>query len=129
MTILDTSPAHVPGQKGDFTLVRPEFLASVPLVLDRILKEIYRKLHAKSPIAAPLFDYLMEYKIKWTSRGFDTPIINRLVCRKINDLFGGRFKVMLVGSAPLNERTQSMIQAALDIKLLQGKSLIRYCGF
>ena len=38
MTMTDFSPAHVNGQKGDFTLIRPQFLGGVPLVLDRILK-------------------------------------------------------------------------------------------
>src|SRR5699024_10974325 len=99
MTMLNSSPSHIPGQAGDFSLSKPVFLPSVPLVLDRILKEIYRKLQAQSPIAEPLFTYLMEYKIRWTSRGFDTPIINRLVCKKINDQFGGRLTTMASGNS------------------------------
>ena len=76
MTLLDSSPGHVPGQTGDLKLVRPEYMPAVPLVLERVLKEVYRKLHAKSPIAAPLFTYLMDYKIRWRARGLDTPILN-----------------------------------------------------
>ncbi len=91
--MLDSSPGHVPNQVGDIRLIRPQFLPGVPLVLDRILKEIFRKLDSRSPIASPLFRYLMDYKIKWRSRGYDTPIINRFVSQKINDQFGGRFKV------------------------------------
>ena len=119
-TLLDSSPAHVPGQVGDIKLIRPEFLVAVPLVLEKILKEIYRKLNQVSPFAAPLFTYLMDYKIRWTSRGFDTPIINRLLCKKIGEQFGGRLKLIGVSSAPLHERTQALVQAAMNVKVVQG---------
>lgn len=123
-TLLDSSPAHVSGQVGDIKLIRPQVLFAVPLVLERIVKEIYRKLNARSPIAAPIFTYLMDYKIRWTQRGYDTPIINRLVCKKINDQFGGQLKIVGVSSAPLHERTQALATAALNIKLLQGNLLV-----
>lgn len=124
-TLLDSSPAHIKGQVGDLRLIAPEFFVAVPLVLERIQKEIYRKLNTVSPIAAPIFTYLMDYKIRWTQRGFDTPIINRLVSKRIRDQFGGRLKLMVVSSAPLNARTQALIQAALDCKVViaYGESL------
>ncbi len=92
----------------------------MPLVLDRILKEIYQKLNSRSPIAAQLFTYLMEYKIYWTSKGYDTPIINSLFCKKVGEAFGGNLEYVIVGGAPLNERTQALIKAALNVKLTQG---------
>ena len=120
LTMFDSSPAHVPGQVGDIKLIKPELVPGVPLVLDRLLKEIHRKLESRSPLALPLFTYLIDYKIRWRSRGFETPIINWLVCKKINEQFGGKFKIMLIGSAPLNERTQAVGQCALNIKMIQG---------
>lgn len=120
MTMLDSSPAHEKGQIGDFNLIKPQFLSTVPLVLERIMKEIYRKLESRTPISAPIFTYLMDYKIRWQQRGYDTPITNRLACKKINDQFGGNLELMIVGSAPLSERTQAFIQAALNIRLIQG---------
>jgi hypothetical protein len=51
-------------------------MTTVPLGLDRILKEIYYKLNSKSLISGQLFTYLMDYKIYWTSKGYDKPIIN-----------------------------------------------------
>lgn len=118
-TLLDSSPAHVKGQVGDLRLIAPEFFVAVPLVLERITKEIYRKLNQVSPIAAPIFNYLIDYKIRWTSRGFDTPIINRLVSKRIRDQFGGRLKLIVVSSAALNARTQAFVQAALNVKIVQ----------
>lgn len=118
-SLLDSSPAHVPGQVGDIKLIEPEFLVGVPIVLERILKEIYRKLNAQSPIAEPLFTYLMDYKIRWTARGYQTPIINKLVCKKINDQFGGKLRIMAVSSAPLHERTHSLMEAALNVRIVE----------
>ena len=69
----------------------------------------------------PLFTYLIDYKIRWKSRGFDTPIINRLLCAKVKAPFGGQLAGMITGSAAVNERTQAVVGAALDIKLAQGK--------
>ena len=119
-TMLNSSPSHVPGQIGDFQLLNPEFFGGVPLMLERMLKEIYRQLESRSPLAAPLFTYLMDYKIRWTGRGFQTPIIDRLICKPINQKFGGNLQLLLVGSAPLNDRTQALIKAALNITLVQG---------
>ena len=120
LTLLDSSSAHIPGQVGDIKLIRPEFLVAVPLVLERILKEIYRKLNERSPLATPMFNYLMDYKIRWTSRGYETPILNRVLCSKIQEQFGGRLKLIGVSSAPLHERTQALVQAALNVKVVPG---------
>ena len=100
----------------------------MPLVLERILKEIYRKLNAKSPLAAPLFDYAMQYKIRWTQRGFDTPIINRLICKKINEQFGGKLKLIGVSSAPLAESTHALVQAALNVNVVNAYGATETCG-
>jgi len=52
--------------------------------------------------------------------GFDTPIINFLICRKFRGLVGGRISLMMVGGAPLSQDTQKLIKACLNIKLAQG---------
>lgn len=104
-------------------------MTAVPLVLDRVLKEIYEKLNARTPISAPLFTYLMEYKIRWKSRGYDTPIINKLFCKKISEALGGRLEYIMVGGAPLNARTQAIIKAALNLKqITQGYGATETCG-
>nr|XP_027203444.1 long-chain-fatty-acid--CoA ligase 4-like [Dermatophagoides pteronyssinus] len=114
VTLLSSSPTHVEGQKGDMDLLQPLSLMSVPLVLEKLLSEIYRRLNSRSSLATPLFSYLMDYKIRWRSRGYDTPIINRLVCQRINEQFGGRLKLMVIGSAAIDERTHKLATAALN---------------
>ena len=115
-TLTDSSPGIVKGQSGDAPLLKPTSMTTVPLVLDRILREIYEKLNARTPLSAPLFTYLMEYKIRWKTRGYDTPIINKLFCNKISEAVGGKLEYIIVGGAPLNPRTQAIIKAALNVK-------------
>lgn len=72
-TLTDTAPGLAPGTPSDLRLLQPTFMIAVPLVLERMRKEIYRKLESRSIISAPLFNYLMEYKIKWTTKGSFVP--------------------------------------------------------
>lgn len=114
-TLLNSSPSHVTGQVGDINLIRPDLFPAVPLVLEKLVSEIYRKLNARSPLAVEIFDYLMDYKIQWRSKGFDTPIINRLICQKINQEFGGRLQALLVTGAAFSERTHALTTVALNL--------------
>lgn len=114
-TLLNSSPSHVTGQIGDINLIKPDLFPAVPLVLEKLVSEIYRKLNARSPLAVEIFDYLMDYKIHWRSKGFDTPIINRLICNKINQEFGGRLQALLVTGAAFSERTHALATVALNL--------------
>ena len=52
--------------------------------------------------------------------GFDTPIMNRIVCQQFKATVGGRLEIMLVGGAPLSHDTQKLIKSCLNIHLMQG---------
>lgn len=119
-TMLNSSPGHVTGQVGDLRLLKPNTLVVVPLVLERFQKEIYGKLNKKSSLAAPLFTYFMDYKIRWLARGFDTPILNHFLCKKIGEEFGGNLNWIGVGGAPLHTHTQAFSKAALNVRLMNG---------
>lgn len=68
-TLTDSAPGLAKGTPSDLRLLQPTIMIAVPLVLERMRKEIFVKLESRTKISAPLFNYLMEYKIKWTSRG------------------------------------------------------------
>lgn len=117
----------MPGQRGDLKLIKPNTLVVVPLVLERFQKEIYAKLNKVSPLAAPLFTYFMEYKKRWTRRGFDTPLLNRIVCSRINAEFGGRLNWIGSGGAALHAQIQSFSKSALNVSLLNGNAWLAFC--
>lgn len=66
----------------------------------------------------PLF---VDYKTRWLARGFDTPIINKIICRKITREFGGKLEWIGCGGAALHHQIQSFTKAALNVKVINGK--------
>lgn len=122
-TISDESTGIKRGQRGDAILLKPSVLASVPLVLDRIRKGIVQKIESKGPFLAGLFNFIVDYKKFWTRKGFTTPIIDLVICRKVNQMLGGRVKLIACGGAPLSPETHEFIQAILNVNIVQGYGL------
>ncbi|RWS24448.1 long chain fatty acid CoA ligase-like protein [Leptotrombidium deliense] len=122
-TMTDKSTAVKRGAKGDSALLQPSVLASVPLVLDRIRKAVCEQVEGRGRLFKAVFDFAIEYKKFWTKKGFNTPIINFLVCRKIQQLLGGKLQYIVTGSAPLSPETHDFIRSCLNVILIQGYGL------
>lgn len=76
---------------------------------------------AKLPLLGePLLTFLVNYKTRWTGRGYDTPLLNYILCHKLKAQFGSQFSTILVGSSPLSPQTGAAIEALLDVKVLNG---------
>ena len=112
-TLTDKSPKICSWQKGDLSMVRPTFMAAVPLVLDRVYKTIISALNKKNQHFARLFQLCYEYKSYWYERGFDTPLLNALLFRKFKDILGGKLKFLVVGSAPLSNEIQRFFKTVI----------------
>ena len=69
---------------------------------------------------AKLVDFCVRYRATWVRRGYDTPIINKLIFSKFRTIVGGRVKVLLSGGAPLAEESHQFIRTALCTALHQG---------
>ncbi|KAI7692668.1 Long chain acyl-CoA synthetase 9, partial [Sarcoptes scabiei] len=123
LTMTDKSTGIKNGCPGDLTVLKPTVVNGVPLVLDRISNGIHEEIRKKGLFASELFEFLMNYKRYWTNRGYNSPIINRLVCKKIKQIMGGRLRYMAIGGAPLRAETHEFFQACMDIKVLQGYGL------
>lgn len=76
LTMTDQSGKIKRGSQGDASVLRPSCIACVPLILDRIYKNIQAKVEAGPPIAKSIFNMAIQYKLDWYERGYDTPIIN-----------------------------------------------------
>ena len=70
-----------------------------------------------------LFHYLVAYKMKWQDRGFDTPLLNKTLFRRIRYFLGGKVRVMLSGGAPLAADTHSLCRTCLSMPLIQVQSV------
>ena len=100
-TMTEKSPKIAKGQKGDIALVRPTVLVAVPLVLDRVYKGIMANVASKGPVFEEIFNFIYQYKKFWFRKGFDTPLFNRIIFKKLQGALGGRVKMLFSGGAPL----------------------------
>ncbi|KAH7638395.1 long chain fatty acid coa ligase-like protein [Dermatophagoides farinae] len=119
-TLTDSAPGLGLGQKSDMKLLQPTIMTTVPLVLERILKEINEKLKARTPVSQQVFRFLANYKSEWTRHGYKCNIVTKLICPKVREQFGNKLMFMICGGAPLNTRTQATIKSALDVIFIQG---------
>ena len=97
MTSKSTKVAR--GSKGDANLLKPTLMCAVPLILERIYKSIVDTMRRQGWAVEELFHYFVQYKMKWQDRGFDTPLLNKTLFRKIRYFLGGRVRLMLSGKA------------------------------
>lgn len=128
LTMTDRSSKVKRGTAGDVTVLKPTLMPAVPLILDRIYKGILEKVAAQGPFLKALFDYALEYKKRWYRRGWDTPICNWAVFRKIRALLGGHVRLIAAGGAPLPPDTHDFVRITLGVPVLQGYGLTETCA-
>lgn len=69
------------------------------------------------------FKFAYQYKTKWVARGFQTPILDKIIFKKIARLMGGRIRGVMSGGAPLAPDTHEQIQTCLCVEMVQGYGL------
>ncbi|KAK6632107.1 hypothetical protein RUM44_007137 [Polyplax serrata] len=128
LTMIDSSSKIKRGTKGDASVLHPTCLTSVPLILDRIYKGINEKVANGGTFRKALFRFAYDYKAKWMRRGFDTPVLNKVVFGQTRHLMGGRARLILSGGAPLSPDTHEFVKICLCVQVLQGYGLTESCS-
>merc|ERR1719211_404548 len=123
LTLTTKSSKVKNGCKGDSNVLKPTLMCAVPLILERIYKSMVDTMSRKGWFVEELFHYLVAYKMKWQDRGFDTPLLNKTLFRRIRYFLGGKVRVMLSGGAPLSPDTHSLTRTCLCVPLMQGYGL------
>ena len=59
-------------------------------------------------------------------RGFDTPILNRLIFKKIANAFGGNMKTLISGGAPLPHHVKEFLRVCLSPNTMIVRFLVDY---
>jgi len=127
-TMTDRATKIKRGALGDMTVLKPTIMPAVPLILDRTYKAILEKVASRGPFLKMLFQFGLEYKMRWYKRGWGTPICNFIVFRKIRKLMGGKVRLIAVGGAPLPQDTHNFIRMTLGAPVLQGYGLTETCA-
>merc|ERR1712228_554812 len=78
------------GHKGDASVLKPTMMCCVPLILDRIYKNIIDSVNKRGSNFQKVFEFCYRYKLYWTKSGCNTPIIDKIIFNKIKALLGGR---------------------------------------
>ena len=123
LTLTNKSSKVKAGSKGDANVLRPTLMCAVPLILERIYKSVVDTMRRQGWAVEELFHYFVQYKMKWQDRGFDTPLLNKTLFRKIRYFLGGRVRLLLSGGAPLSSETHSLTRTCLCVPLMQGYGL------
>jgi len=126
-TMTDMSTKVRKGSKGDASVLKPTMMCAVPLILDRIYKNITDSIKKRGPSFEKVFKFCLDYKLSWYKRGRDTPIVDKLVFKKIQALLGGHMRFIIVGGAPLSRDTHDFIRTCLGSIIVQGYSLTESC--
>ncbi|XP_041988112.1 long-chain-fatty-acid--CoA ligase 4 isoform X2 [Aricia agestis] len=123
LTMLDSSSKIMKGTAGDATVLQPTCITTVPLIMDRISKGITDKVTRSGPLASAFFKWAYSYKQLWMRRGYDTPLLNRIVFAKVRALLGGRIRLMISGGAPLAPDTHTQVRLCLCCDVVAGYGL------
>jgi len=122
-TMTDLSTAIRKGDKGDASLLRPTIMCTVPLILDRIYKNLTDGVARKGDLFRRLFEFCYNYKLWWSEWGLDTSLLDLVLFSKLRKILGGRVDLMIVGGAPLSPSTQQFVRTCLNARLVQGYTM------
>ncbi|XP_006637643.1 long-chain-fatty-acid--CoA ligase 3a [Lepisosteus oculatus] len=127
-TLADQSTKIKKGSKGDTSVLKPTLMAAVPEIMDRIYKNVMRKVEEMNSVQRTLFVLAYNYKMEQISKGYSTPLCDSFVFRKVRSLLGGRTRVLLSGGAPLSAATQRFMNICFCCPVGQGYGLTETCG-
>ncbi|NXA82298.1 ACSL4 ligase, partial [Thryothorus ludovicianus] len=128
LTLSDQSSKIKKGSKGDCTILKPTLMAAVPEIMDRIYKNVMSKVQEMNYIQRTLFKIGYDYKLEQIKRGYDAPLCNILLFKKVKALLGGNVRMMLSGGAPLSPQTQRFMNICFCCPVGQGYGLTETCG-
>uniref|UniRef100_A0A803XZZ0 long-chain-fatty-acid--CoA ligase n=1 Tax=Meleagris gallopavo TaxID=9103 RepID=A0A803XZZ0_MELGA len=128
LTLSDQSSKIKKGSKGDCTVLKPTLMAAVPEIMDRIYKNVMSKVQEMNYIQRTLFKIGYDYKLEQIKRGYDAPLCNILLFKKVKALLGGNIRMMLSGGAPLSPQTQRFMNICFCCPVGQGYGLTETCG-
>ncbi|PKU38012.1 long-chain-fatty-acid-- ligase 4 isoform x1 [Limosa lapponica baueri] len=97
-------------------------------IMDRIYKNVMSKVQEMNYIQRTLFKIGYDYKLEQIKRGYDAPLCNVLLFKKVKALLGGNVRMMLSGGAPLSPQTQRFMNICFCCPVGQGYGLTETCG-
>lgn len=106
---------------NDLKALKPTLMAAVPRLLNRLHDKIHAEI-ANSPVKRLLFRCALNAKEAELRRGIirSNSFWDALVFRKVQAAFGGRLRLLVVGSAPLAGNVLTFSRCALGCMVVEG---------
>jgi long-chain acyl-CoA synthetase len=114
----------------ELTMVRPTMVVAVPRVFEKVFNSAQHKAHVEGH--GRVFDRSVDIAIRWsknrTTRRSQPmnrvahAVLQRLVYRKLQAVFGGRMRFAFSGGAPLGERLTHFFNG-IGVKIFEGYGL------
>ena len=106
--------------KGALEQYAPTVIPGVPKVWDLIKKGVEAKIASSEPVPKFLITTAIQWRKFASKYGFDTPLFNALVFKKLSKAVGGRMRIGYSGGGPLNSEVHSFIQTCFGVPFFQG---------
>uniref|UniRef100_A0AAF5D0K5 long-chain-fatty-acid--CoA ligase n=1 Tax=Strongyloides stercoralis TaxID=6248 RepID=A0AAF5D0K5_STRER len=113
LTLIDNSTKILPGTQGDCSVLKPHFFVAVPAILNRIKKAVTEKISNESIFKQKLFQMCYDRKVNKFKEGRNTPIIDKIIFKKIQNLLGGRANLIFTGGSALDSETHRFVSTCL----------------
>lgn len=105
----------------DITIIKPSFLAAVPLVIRTFYEKIEQKINQVGFFKKMAFRAALYMKIKVQKYGiFKIPGLDNLFFKQVADGFGGNLRGCLCGGASIDSYLLKYLQAVLNARIFQG---------
>ncbi|KAL4434742.1 hypothetical protein ABPG74_017162 [Tetrahymena malaccensis] len=108
--------------KDDIAAAKPTILITVPRLLNRFYEAIKNNLNANQGFKKMLIDYALETKLQNLEKsGKNTHMLyDAIVFSKIRQVFGGRVRILVSGSAPISPKVMDFFRIALSCIVCEG---------
>lgn len=106
---------------SDLEALNPSFLLARPYDLERLRGSIHNYINLKlNPLKSfILTTVLYDYKKYWARRYFETPIVDRLFCRELKNLFGSNLKYILCNGATDCFETKDFFTFLVNVPVIE----------
>ncbi|XP_057439186.1 long chain acyl-CoA synthetase 1-like [Lotus japonicus] len=116
----------------DLMELKPTLFAGVPRVFEKIYEGIKKAVEELNPWRRTVFGLLYKYKLGWMNKGYkqcnSSPLADLLAFRKVKTRLGGRIRLIITGSAPLNPKVEEFLRVTSCAFVCQGYGLTETCG-
>eukprot|EP00116_Pleurobrachia_bachei_P004989 sb/3465251/ len=121
-TVITIGPCDVKLLLDDISNLRPTILPAVPRVLNKIYDTVNNKLLSSPSVMQKLFNYGVASKVSEVEAGVvkNDTVWDKVFFRKIQDKLGGRVKVVMSGSAPIQDHVIQWFRAVLGVNIIEG---------